>query len=73
MPSGTILRSPLISKIDSFEDTHSSSGILALPYMVGMATGPVFKESLPFLIHPWTVQQALELRSASVKIVHVHE
>ena len=48
--------SPFISKFDSFEDTHSSRGILSLPYMVGMATGPVFKESLSFFIHAWTVQ-----------------
>ena len=55
---------PLVSKVNSLEDTDGSCGVLrgvASMDVVGMAMSPVLKQCLSLLVHPRTIQQTLQL------------
>ena len=55
---------PLISKVNSLEDTNGSGGVLrgvASMDVVSMAVSPVLEQRLSLLVHPRTIQQTLQL------------
>ena len=61
----------ILGKSDGLKDTHSCRGLLihSLSHMIGMATGTVLKQSLPFLIRARTIQETLELRIRPTHVI----
>ena len=59
---------PLLSKVHLLEHAHGRGGVLggvALAHVVCVAVGAVLEQSLPLLVHPGAIEQALQLTGSS--------